>query len=690
MKRTRQEQIRLATIFGLIGLFFIIAGARVVQFQVFLEPRYSAIVERQSTGKIPIPAERGVLFDRTGRVIAANVTLRSLYAHPIDRKQLNQVAVYLEDLFGLPKGTAIKKYGLSVNRFRWIKRMISDDKARRVEEDNPPGLALRNERRRSYPMGMVGKQVVGFTDIDNKGQAGFEYSFNAELAGTNGWADFRRDGLQNTFRVNETALVKPVPGKSYVLTIDARLQEIVEEELQRTVEKHNAKSGMAVFLDCENGDLLAAAHFDPEETNRDRPIKLRAIADQFEPGSIFKAFTAATLLDENEVDFDDTTYCELGKWKVDNRYLHDDKELGWLNFRQIMEKSSNIGVAKYAIELGGESMFEGFERFGIGAKTGVQLPGEASGRLAPPPRWSDYNIAAMAMGHSVATTALQMAVAFNAIANGGELLQPQLVLGEVDADGRVVNRRNRTVLRKVLSREAADSLRAFLCGVVEHGTAENLKSSTITLAGKTGTAQIPDLVNKRYFHNRFMASFAGFFPAESPLIAGIVVIEDPQPVHYGGWTAGPAFKNVAERFAVLHPELLTVPERLLVERKKSEGLVDTPDLIGRALSAAKELAEERQLVFRADADTGFVVWQFPAAERLIFEGDEVIAVTGQPDNAAKLINMKGMSVREVTAYLTHFGIDFEISGNGRVVKQSLRPGTLLSGENFCRLECRPI
>jgi cell division protein FtsI/penicillin-binding protein 2 len=690
VKRTRQEQIRLAAIYALIGLFFIIAGARVVQFQVFLEPLYSSIVERQSTGKIPIPAERGVLFDRTGRVIAGNVTLRSLYAHPIDRKQMNQVAAYLEDLFDLPKGTAIKKFGLSVNRFRWIKRMISEDKARRVEVDNPPGLALRNERRRSYPLGIVGKQIVGFTDIDNKGQAGFEYSFDSELAGTNGWADFRRDGLQNTFRVNETALVKPLPGKSYVLTVDTRLQEIVEEELQRTVEKHNAKGGMAVFLDCESGDILAAAHFDPDEDNPGLPIKLRAITDQFEPGSIFKAFTAAALLDEDHVDFDDTTYCEMGKWKVDNRYLHDDKELGWLTFREIMEKSSNIGVAKHAIELGGEAMFEGFARFGIGTKTGVRLPGEASGSLVPPSRWSDYNIAAMAMGHSVATTALQMAVAFNAIANGGELLQPQLVLGEVDDDGRVVNRRYKKVLRKVLSREAADSLRAFLCGVVEHGTAENLKSSTITLAGKTGTAQIPDLVNKRYFQNRFMASFAGFFPAESPLIAGIVIIEDPQPVHYGGWTAGPAFKNVAERFAVMHPELLTVPERLLVERKKSEGLVDTPDLIGRTLAAAKELAEEKQLIFRTDADTGFVVWQFPAAERLIFEGDEVIAVTGQPEKAARLINMKGMSVREVTAYLTHVGIDFEISGNGRVVNQSLRPGTVLSSENFCRLECRPI
>jgi len=689
MKRTRQEQIRLAVVYALIGLFFIIATARVIQFQVFLEPRYSAIVERQSSGKIPIPAERGVLFDRTGRVLASNVTLRSLYAHPIDRKQLNKVAAYLEDLFDLPKGTAIKKYGLSVNRFRWIKRMISDDKARRVEASAPPGLALRNERRRSYPMGTVGKQVIGFTDIDNKGQAGFEYSLNTELSGTNGWADFRRDGLQNTFRVNETALVKPVPGKSYVLTIDVRLQEIVEEELKRTVDKHNAKSGMAVFLDCENGDVLAAAHYDPNEKYPDRPIKLRAITDQFEPGSIFKAFTAGVLLDEHDIDFDDTTYCEMGKWKVGGRWLHDDHELGWLTFRQIMEMSSNIGVAKYAIELGGETMFENFERFGIGSKTGIQLPGEASGSLMPPPRWSDYNIAAMAMGHSVATTAMQMAVAFNAIANGGELLQPQLVLGEVDADGRVINRRHRKVERRVLSREAADSLRAILCGVVEHGTAENLKSSTITLAGKTGTAQIPDLVNKRYYQNRFMASFAGFFPAESPLIAGIVVIEDPQPVHYGGWTAGPAFKNVAEKFAVLHPELLTVPERLLVERKKSEGLVDTPDLIGRTLAVAKKLAAEKQLVFRADADTGFVVWQYPAAERLIFEGDEVIAVTGQPDNAAKLINMQGMSVREVTAYLTHCGIDFEISGNGRVVKQSLRPGTVLSGETFCRLECRP-
>lgn len=693
MKRTRQERIRLGLVFVLVCLFFAAAVARLVQMQIFLAPEYSSIVDKQSSGKVSIPANRGYIFDRFGTVVASNVQVSSLYAYPDRVSELNKVCAYLEKLFDLKQGSARRRYGLAVKKFRWIKRMLPDEMADRIQATAPPGLFLRDEKRREYPFGTVGRQILGFTDIDNRGQAGFELSYDSVLAGQQGWADIRRDGLRNTFRVNEKALVKPVPGKSFVLTVDWRLQEIAEEELQAAVEKHNASSGMAVFLDCNNGDILAAAHFDPSEKHRDKPVKLRPVTDQFEPGSVLKAFTAAGLLDNNLVNFSDSTFCEEGAWRIGRRVLHDDKEHGWLSFRQIMELSSNIGVAKHAIELGGETLWETMRRFGMGDRLAIGLPGETGGRLARPSRWSDYNIAALAMGHSVAVTAMQLAAGFAAIANGGELLRPALVLGEVDKNGAVVSTSRREVLGEVMSVTSADSLRAILRGVVERGTAEVVNSPAISIAGKTGTAQIPDVANKRYFQNKFVGSFAGFFPCEKPMIAGVVVLTEAHPVHYGGHTAGPAFRRIAERYAILQPGLLTDPARMLVENTEGKKeMVEVPDIVGRTVAAGREMVKERHLMLRCDTEQGQIVWQFPPADGLLFEGDELLATAARPgEEDRKMADLTGLSIREVSAFLRFVGIKFRVQGNGRVVRQSIRPGEIITAEAaVCRLECRPI
>ena len=692
MKRTRQEKVRLGILFVITCCFFLAVFMRLVHLQVILNDRYAKVVERQSGGKVPIPSTRGVVYDRNGRVMANNVFQASVYAYPETKDELNRIARYVEKVWNLPANTAKTRFGLAPKRFRWIKRMIDDRLAARIERDAPPGLHLRQEARRVYPMGTVGKQVLGFTDIDSRGQAGLEYSWDSVLAGQQGFADIRRDGLQQTFKVKEKALVKPIPGQSLVLTLDYRMQEIVEEELRNAVEKHNAKGAMAAFVDCNSGDILAMAHFDPFEKHPDRPVKLRAVSDRWEPGSIFKAFTAAALLDADLVDFADSTYCEEGKWRCNRRYLHDDKELGWLNFRQIMELSSNIGVAKYAIELGGENIIDAGRRFGLGEKTGCGLPGETSGKITPPDRWSEFNTAMVAIGHSMAVSTLQMASGFAAIANGGELLRPRLILGQVDADGCVMTNNKRDVIRRSMEEASADTLRAILRGVVERGTAEAVNSSVVSIAGKTGTAQIFDVENRRYFYSKYMASFAGFFPAEKPLVAGVVVIEEPQPIHYGGWTAGPAFRKIAERYAVLNPDLFTSSERILAEQgSQYEQTVEVPNLIGRELTEAEQTAAEESLLLRTNRDEGRIIWQYPQPDRLLFAGDEVIVVTQElASEEVRMIDLKGLSIREASAFADFANIKLEITGQGLVVKQSIRPGTAVTDRATCKLACRSI
>ncbi|HWR83929.1 MAG TPA: penicillin-binding transpeptidase domain-containing protein [Candidatus Deferrimicrobium sp.] len=690
MTRTRQERFRLGTLFVLVIVFFVISAVRLGQFQLVWSSEYSAIVDKQSGGRVSIPGERGRIYDRNGTIVADNVLVASLYAYPVDDEQLHNVSRYLEGLFSLARGTATKKYGLAQDRFRWIKRKLDDGLARRVEATAPAGLYLRQETQRIYPHLLAGKQIIGFTDIDHKGQAGVEHSYDSLLSGQNGWADIRRDGLQNTYRVNETALVLPKSGSDLVLTIDFQLQQIVERELMQGVEEYGARSGMAVFLDCRSGDILAMAHYDPDEDNPERPVKVRAISDQFEPGSVFKALTAAAVLEAGLVSPDDIINCENGQWRVAKHVLHDDKKNGLLTFQQVIEKSSNIGIAKCAILLGGDDLYHAVRLFGLGEEFGIGLPGETGGSVVHPRKWSDYTVAALAMGHAVAVTPLQMAVGFAAIANGGELVKPRIVLGQVNEGIFTASSTGREVIRRVISDETAATLRTFLLGVVDTGTATPVRSDFVSIAGKTGTAQVPDL-KRHIYTNKYMASFAGFFPYENPQIAGIIVLQEPEPIHYGGWTAGPVFRRTAEQYLVARPDLFPNDSTTLAERpSRRQNIIKVPDLVGRDIARAAAITRVRDLKLRASGQAGAVAWQFPAPEREVFAGDEILTVVEHPtEPGLRMVDLKGLSIRQASAFLQFAGITSRIQGSGRVVNQSIPPGDPIVKGSYCQLDCSP-
>jgi cell division protein FtsI (penicillin-binding protein 3) len=694
VNRTKQEKIRLGLLLISVVFFFCVVVSRLAELQIAKADEYRQLVDKQTSGRITIPAERGVIYDRTGRLIAKNVYSSSLYAYPLDETELERVGAYLDSLLGLTPGGAIEQYKIGVKRFRWIERQIDDVRAAGITATAPRGLHLRPESRREYPFGDVGKQILGYTDIDNNGQSGFELVHDSDMTGTNGWADIHRDGLRNTYPVKEEALVRPTPGTSMVLTVDWRLQEIVEEELQHATELYGAKSGMAVFMDCRTGDILAMAHYDPLEENRDKPAKLRAISDQYEPGSVFKAFTAAACLDAGVVNFNELIDCGMGQWKMGKHTLHDDKRHGLMNFREIIELSSNVGTAKWAWRVDTNALLDTYKKFGFGKRLGCGLPGEAAGRLSKPWKWSEYTTAALAMGHSVAVTPLQMAAAFAAIANGGELPKPRLVLGTVDQLGFVRGAGERKVISRSFKASIADTLRAILRGVVVNGTAkDSVSSKLVAIAGKTGTAEIPDLEHKTYFKHKFMASFGGFFPYEAPAVAGIVVLQECHPITYGGLTSGPTFRRIAERYIIMNPDLFKTPAReLLAQEHPGDGTSDIPNLIGTEISAAKGFAAQRGLELRASAAEGTVAWQFPPPDR-----PQLVEQPGQPNvvlamvrpSAGQVImpDLTGLPLRKASAFLLQSGIKCTVFGNGTVVTQSIAPGSPLRRGLECRLDC---
>lgn len=681
---------RVGLIALLVCLFFGTVLVRLFHLQVIKADEYREIVEKQTTGKVTLNASRGILYDRNGQVVANNVYLKSLYAFPKNQTEVQNVARYLERSFGLNKGTAVKKYKLEPNRFRWIERRLPDSIANQILREKPSGLHYEEEPARVYPYGLIGKQIIGFTNIDSKGQSGVELMFDTELAGVDGEYGYRRDAHSKTYRIERNPIKKSVSGKSKILTIDWRLQEILEEELRNGVEKYNAKNGMAVFINNNNGEILAAAHFDPDEKNPQMPYKLRPFTDLFEPGSIFKGITAAGFLEEGIVNFNDSVYGEKGKWLLNGRTFHDDKELEWLKFRDIIVLSSNIGMAKYAIEMSGERVVDYLNKYTVGEKAGLGWPGEPSGSIATYKKWSDINLANLVIGHGVATSPLQMAMYFSAIANGGSLYRPRIVLSDVDKSGKPINRTRKELIAEVMSKVTSDSLRSFMLGVVDTGTATPVKSDLVTIAGKTGTAQIFDFERGCYSYRDYMASFAGFFPAEKPLITGIVVYESPQPIHYGGYTAGPTFRRIAERYVMLNPDLFTTPSRLLAEKSnKFENTTVVPEVIGHPVSQARLIAQEKKLTVRTTADSGTVVWQFPPADRIMFENDELLVAVESTEQPV-MPDLKGLTIREVSAFLSLAGIKYTVRGNGRVKKQSIQPGKKISDDLVCVVECKPI
>ena len=658
---------------------------RLIEIQVVHGNEYRIIAGKQVNGRIAIKAERGLVFDRKGRQLAVNVIKSAFCAYPSCDVEIAGIYRYLDKIYRRRPGESRGLYALKPEGFRWIDRSLADELAARIVRDSIPGLEVRKDLSREYPFGDVGKQLLGYTDIDGKGISGLEYSYDSVLAGKAGEIDYLRDANRNTYRIRQFPLVKPVAGRSIVLTLDWYFQEIVEEELKAGVEKFGALEGTAIFLDCHTGEILAASDY--VAGGKADPVKLKAVSDCFEPGSVFKVFTAATLLDEGKADPDERIFCENGLWVCGRRTLRDDKKHGSLTFREVIEMSSNIGTAKFALRLGGVKLHDAASRFGFGKKCFVGLSGEQSGRIGQPGVWSDYNVAALSIGHAVAVNALQLANGMAAIANGGNLYRPTIIKGILDSNGKLISKTRSELLGRVIKKRSAEILRSFLAGVVERGTAKPAKSDVIRLAGKTGTAQIPDPKGGGYSETKYVASFLGFFPAENPQIAGIVVLQQPQPIHYGGYTAGPTFKNIAEKYAIANLELFR-PETKLVAVDGEAELREIPDLRGQQVGIAMKMAEKSGMNIIPNCSTGAIEWQYPPRGRKIPGGENVaVVVQGSDDKTVMLPDFSGMKIRTAMAVLDYAGMDYELAGNGIIVGQIPSAGTILAKGSTCRLVC---
>ena len=539
---------RLFFIFFFFIIALIVLLARLGFIQIFKSSSYLSIAQNQSRVIVEMQPVRGRILDAKSKELALDVRLESLYAVAREMKNKDAAADALSRILGIERGEIFNR--LSRDKlFVWIARKISPAKVEAIKKLKIEGLGFVKESQRVYPKGETACHLVGFTGIDNDGLEGIELQYNSFLKGVPGWRLAQKDAKQRELVAKEVEMTPPVDGYNIHLTVDEVIQSLSERILAETCKKYNAKGGSVIVMEPKTGNVLAMAMYPLYDLNNSKKSnpeirRNRAITDIFEPGSVFKSITLSAIVENKAFDLDEKFNCENGAWAVAGKVLHDHHGSGVIPFREVIERSSNIGTVKGAMRLGGDKLYKTIKAFGFGQKTGIALAGEVSGIVPNPRNWSRSSIINIPIGQGVAVTPIQLASSMAAIANNGLLMKPRIIDYIDDQDGKVIETFPVESVRQVISRESAIEVRSVLEGVVAHGTGKKAKVPGFRAAGKTGTAQ-KILPNGQYSHDQFFASFVGLVPYDEPKVVIGVSLDEPHPIIYGGETAAPAFSRIA-------------------------------------------------------------------------------------------------------------------------------------------------
>ncbi|MGB5350790.1 MAG: penicillin-binding protein [Polyangiales bacterium] len=557
MKNRHQRwfRARIALLGVCVAAVAALVLVRAFHLQIASGDRLREMAEGQHLRELRVSPRRGAIYDRHGAELAVSADVESVYANPRRLKAMEQeprsVARRISKILDLDPEVLLKR--LSANRyFVWIERRVTPNEAAQIRALDIPGLELTTEARRYYPNRHLAAHLLGFADIDGRGIEGVELAYEDRLRGWDRRVEAIRDRRGQVVFADDMEDDRSMQGQSVVLTIDKAIQHIAERELALGVRTFEARGGSVVVMDPSSGEILALANYPPFNPNE--PSKHptahrrnRAVVDRFEPGSTIKPFTMAAALASGAVKSNQSINCENGVTRIAGRTLHDAHPYEWLTPTQILAYSSNIGIAKIALDLGKKNLYRGLRRFGFGEPTGLGVPGETAGILRHYRRWYDIDAATVSFGQGMSVTNVQLATAMSAIANGGRLMQPMLVRRLLDGHGVTVEEHTPRVRRQVVPQRVAKLVGQMLTAVTEPGgTAIEAGVDGYLVAGKTGTAQKADYVHGGYAKDKWLASFIGFAPAERPAVVISVVIDEPVIAHYGGTVAGPVFRRIAE------------------------------------------------------------------------------------------------------------------------------------------------
>ncbi|MBI2344006.1 MAG: transpeptidase family protein [Deltaproteobacteria bacterium] len=636
----RSLRLRLLVVGGILALGFGIVIVRSLHLHLMPQGNLQWIAEKQYNAVIPMAQRRGKIVDARGRELAVSVPVKSVFADPTVILDAAAALGAIESILPLGKERSrIERRMTSHGKFAWIKRGLAPGVADKIEALNIPGIHFIEESRRVYPNGELASQLLGAVGYDAEPLAGLELTYDRYLRTTARMMTYRRDARGRIY-FSPVGFDAQQNVGTVQLTIDKIIQYVTEQAVQRSAEETEAASVMAVVVEVSTGRILAMASrptFDPNVYYKypQSSWRNRIVTDMYEPGSIFKVLVASAAID-GHIPPSDTFDCEHGSIRIGNAVLRDHgASYGLLSMPEIIKVSSNIGAYKIARRLGKDAVAQALGRFGIGAKSTIDFPGETAGMFRADGAWQPVEFATIAFGQGVAVTPLQMAMAFAAIANGGRLMRPYVVERIVDHEGAVVYSAQPTVRQQAIASETAMTVRAMLRGVVEPGGTGTLAASSLYLvAGKTGTAQKARTDGKGYAPGKYFSSFVGLAPFEAPRIAVFVGVDEPRGRYYGGTVAGPVFRSIVEA-TLQYLEVPTTGAPIILAKDAPSSSPSAPG------EGVNESGDERQ--FHA-----------------LLDGDVVVP------------NLRGLSVRHVLRLVHELNVPVTFAGSGVVIAQ--KPG----------------
>jgi len=648
-----RETLRKRTLITavLIGVWIVGIEARLVLLQVVRHASLVKLASRQQMRTLDAAAKRGDILDRRGRVLATSVEADSIYAVPSVIEDPKAVMEALCTAFGdcTPKEREALVEKLGKNRpFAYVRRKVSPEDLKRVEALNLKPIGSFKEDRRFYPNKELASHLLGYVGVDNQGLNGLEYTYDAQIRGKAGTVLVQTDARSRAFARFERP---PTTGSTVELTIDEYLQHIAERELHTGVIENRAAGGTAIVMDPHTGEILAMANeptFNPN-TYRDFDDSVRrnrAVQDLYEPGSTFKVVTVSAALEERVMTPDTIIDTNPGRIQVaPGRVVKENENhnYGVIPLSQVIVESSNVGAIKIGFKVGAERLSRYVGLYGFGHSVSRDFPGESPGIVWRPEKLNDGGLASVSMGYQVGVTPLQIVAAVSSVANGGEYVEPRVI--------HAVYRNNRRFVvpphleRRIVSAETAAAMTSIMEGVVsaEHGTAHAAQISGFTIAGKTGTAA--KLVNGRYSHTEYNASFVGFVPSRDPAVAIVVVIDSPHGPnrYFGGTVSAPVFKRIAEatlRYLGVGQTINPVPPVLIARHGENSG------------------------------PTNVVSGSTP-------DGSESPTVSLVSDGPGTMPDLRGLSAREALRKMLRLGLTARVDGTGFVVSQDPPAGTPL-------------
>lgn len=630
----QEKHVRIRIIVLFISILLITIIGKVFYIQVFQYQKLNKLASSLWSRNLPITADRGLILDRNGKVLASNITTTSLYLVPNQIKNKEEVAQSLAQILDVSYEEMYKHVSkkTSIERVHPEGRQLSFEVADEINKLNYDGVYLLKESKRYYPYGNLLSHVLGYVGIDNQGLSGLELEYDDVLTGSVGAIKYYSDALGNKLEMAEE-YVEPINGNNVTLTIDLDLQIAVERELDNAQAKYNPEHILAVAMDPNTGEVLAMAsrpNYDPNEYQtytqevlaRNLPIWM-----MYEPGSTMKITTLAAAINEGVVNLFEDTYYDSGSVNVDGATIHCWKAGGHgaQTFLNVVENSCNPGFVELGFRLGKEKLFEYIKNLGFGEKTGIDLNGEAKGILFDLDKVGNVELATTAFGQGVSVTPIQQITSVSAIVNGGTLYKPYIVKSTENSKGDILTSVSPTEVRTVITKETSEMVRYALESVVANGSGRNAYIENYRIGGKTGTAQ--KVNNGTYMVGNYILSFIGFMPADKPEIVVYVAIDNPKGVvQYGGTVAAPIAKGIFESYIEIN-DLQPVKDGM----PKEYNWLDTkysvlPNVIGKSVKEANTILKGYKLEYSGTGSK--VIYQSPEEGYYVKDGTTIKLMLG--------------------------------------------------------------